>query len=1143
MKGPLDRIAHALQITVAGTQLWVQFLYICRALTCNILIVITVNLVTAATTTTAFVPAPIQHQSYTSHSTFSSLRSSSRNGIQDSREIRAGEDGYSVLRQPANWDVDEDPQFDVPDSLYDDKSNTYQQQQLDEEWWSVSRNNKQQAPLLGRGMGSLPTKESTQPSVQSERFNDRTNNSVSEELNLRQRSLDTLDFPRVLHELYQECSTVPAKRIIQQAMSVAPLSYSNNIDSSSSAAASAAVSLVDQPLIADTVQGSQERYQAVQEMEYLLLGGDASVRFNSADFTYSNRLGYKESLIGRPPPLGGIGFNLQALLAFATTQAKVLEGPELLEVLAILNALQNIQLWNEGLLRANQLDTNTIKFVQLTTIASEISVNATLQELLQTALDENGRLSGVTFPILGRLRARIRTHKTDIMSTLDNLLATPSMRSKLALESGGALYSQVGSSGRLVIPAEPKHAASIGIVHDTSRSGKTVFVEPHEIIGQTNELRQTEAELRTEEARIWRSLTEQILVQRDVLEQSVKAVGQLDLVLARSLLGRKLYGTVPIVREEGVIVLRDAKHPVLILRGIENVVGSDIDLGSGKNQGLVLTGPNAGGKTVILKLLGLLALMARSGIPVPAQSATVSHWDSYHDNIHTKNINDDIHNENDGKNMMYHPRVDFFNPVLADIGDLQSVGGDLSTFSGHMLVCREVLNNSGRNALVLMDELGSGTDPNQGVAIAQALLEAVIETGARVAITTHYIQLKQLATSDDRFSVGGMQFVNGRPTYKLLPGTVGESFALAVAERLGLPQQVLDRANELLDSETRQMGDLICEMEDQKMLMDQQAYELEQKHKEMAAMELKMKEEKIRLEKKQLDARRLEARKFAKLLEEKEAILEDVLEKLKKDPTRRVVAKSWDDIRFVKREALVEAENVPSVVARKQKVAATIEEVSAELVPISEMREKPDLQVGDTLYVCKQGPLFAKEATVTKTMGHRVEVKVNNMTVILKLSQVAMSTGNPIPTEWLDNGMTNESDRLVVKVVSRSKAAERAIAAEGTVKRSGTGTTTVTGIVPSVPSSSSLPTIRTQSNTIDVRGCNLMEAQSKIKDKFSAALLSGRRVVYILHGHGAGGVLKSKLRGWLKTEQQLVQRYGAADMLDGGDAFTRVELR
>jgi len=158
-------------------------------------------------------------------------------------------------------------------------------------------------------------------------------------------------------------------------------------------------------------------------------------------------------------------------------------------------------------------------------------------------------------------------------------------------------------------------------------------------------------------------------------------------------------------------------------------------LGKDRNQGLILTGPNSGGKTVILKLLGLYAFMVRDGIPIPSKPNEPA-------------------------------RVDFFTPVLADIGDLQSTEQDFSTFSGHMLVCREVLNNAGENALVLMDELGSGTDPNQGVAIARALLEALLDRGCRVAITTHYLELKQLASTDDRFAVAGMQFVGGRPTYK-----------------------------------------------------------------------------------------------------------------------------------------------------------------------------------------------------------------------------------------------------------------------------------------------------------------------------------------------------------------------------------------
>lgn len=1013
--------------------------------------------------------------------------------------IRAGSDGYSVLRQPANWDLDRDPEFAVPE-LLKDSSDGNRLVQLDEEWWSMSNSKAAAAssPLKSNNIQPKPQQRRVIAEVEME-----------EEPDLVQRTLDTLDFPRVLKALYNECTTVPAKRIVQDAMTSTDSDdhkekrkkrWKGKIPVESERAY--------QPLTADSVEGSQERYKAVQEMECLLQGGNGRVRINETAY-YRNRLGYKETLGFVPPPLAGNGFNLEIILDQAAVQARVLEGPDILEVSDMLDTLENIMLWNEALQRVEDLD-----FVELSAIASCITVNTTLQDLLHKAFDKDGRLSGTTFPTIGRLRARVRSLKADIMGTLDGLLAVPSIKSKLSLESGGPVYSEV-QGGRLVIPVDRKYASSVGIVHDTSRSGKTVYVEPNEIIGPTNELRQSEGELRAEEARVWRSLTEQIINNRVALETAVAAVGQLDLVLARLMLGRKISGSVPLVRDEGVMDLRNARHPVLLLRGVDDVVGSDIALGSGRNQGMVLTGPNAGGKTVILKLLGLMALMARSGIPVPADSAQ--------------------HNVNDDEIPFYQPRVDFFSPVLADIGDLQSVGGDLSTFSGHMLVCREVLNNSGRNALVLMDELGSGTDPNQGVAIAQALLEAVIETGARVAITTHYMQLKQLAASDDRFSVAGMQFVNGRPTYKLLPGTVGESFALAVAERLGLPQAVLRRANELLDSETRQMGDLIREMEDQKALVDQQVEELERKRKEMASMELSMKEERIRLENKQLSARRDEARKFAKMLEEKEAILEDILEKLKADPSRRIVAKSWDDIKFVKRDALNEAENVPSVMARKQKVAAAMEEASADLIPIAEMREKPELKEGDKVIICQQGSMFGREASVIKALDTRVEVKVNNINVSFKFTQVAIATGNAVSIPHLFQPVGGGAPRKS----SRSRAVEQALAAEGNTRvlQQPKGENTMEG------KASSGVTMRTESNTVDVRGCNLSEAQEKVRDKFSSCLMGGRSVVYILHGHGTGGVLKSKIRAWLNSEKMLVKQFGPADRSDGGDAFTRVDLR
>jgi dsDNA-specific endonuclease/ATPase MutS2 len=293
-----------------------------------------------------------------------------------------------------------------------------------------------------------------------------------------------------------------------------------------------------------------------------------------------------------------------------------------------------------------------------------------------------------------------------------------------------------------------------------------------------------------------------------------------------------------------------------------------------------------------------------------------------------------------------------------------------------------------------------------------------------------------------------------------------------------------------------------------------------------------MKEQQIKLEKKQLNARRDEARKFAEKLEENERVLEEVLEKLKFNPSRRIVAKSWDDIKFVKRDALNEAENVPSVIARRQQTAAAAVEASGDLVPIAEMREKPDLNEGDTLIVCKPGPLFGREAVITKQLGSRVEVRVNNMNVGLKLKEVALPNK---AFKWTPTKSTTEKPK------STATAAEKAIKAEGSSNNWQASRKPT--IIADKPAASSSSEMRTQSNTIDVRGCYFEEAKDKAKEKFSTCLMGGRKVVYILHGYGTTGVLRTKIRNWLKSERQLVKSWKAADTADGGDSFSRVELR
>jgi len=1041
------------------------------------------------------------------------------------------------MRQPLQrdtWDSSKDPTFKAPRKFDDDDNTNGDTKNSD--WWlskQQQQQQQQQQQLQNRRRGrndDFPSSDYFSTGTVSTGSSSPQPLTEDQKLDLFQRSSDTLDFPMILAALRTQCFTIPAKEMVDEALDQTQEKQLKRNRNAQNGNAKGFKQFRVESLIAETAQEVRERYQAVFEMQRLL-DSDGVTKTNLGGAYYKNRRGIQVTIgRGNPPPLDGISFDLESILQICSEQGEVLEGPEILEISTMMNAMEDIQLWSRSLEyiveeseTSDGESSSSNMFVEIPRIVQGIELNTTLQDLLEDAFDQQGRLSGKTFPVLGELRAKVRTLKADILQTLDSIVQLPSIKSKLAMESGGPLYSEVASNngsngGRLVLPIDPKYASQLGIVHDSSRSGKTVYVEPSEIVGPTNELRQIEHELEAEEARVWRSLTEQVWNNQYDLRKSVQAVAQLDLIVARCKLGQRIRGVIPIVQDEGVISLRDAKHPVLLLRKLEKVVGSDISLGADGNQGLVLTGPNAGGKTVILKLLGLLALMSRSGIPIPA-----------------------AHGDLNGE---YQPRVDFFNPVLADIGDIQSVDSDLSTFSGHMLVCREVLALAQTgNALVLMDELGSGTDPNQGVAIAQALLEALMETGCRVAITTHYMELKQLASSDDRFSVAGMQFVGNRPTYKLLPGVVGESYALAVAERLELPQSVLDRANDLLDSETRQMGDLIRDLEEQKLVIDQQVLEIEERKKEIAAMEFRMKENKIKLEKRMLTARRDEARKFAKKLEEKEQILEDVLDKLKSDPSRKLITKSWEDIKFVKRDAINEAENVPSVLRKKERAASELKKAVEELVPLAEIRGRQLLNEGDKLKVCKTGNLFGREAIVIKDNGKQIQVKVSGISMMFKHTQLSMETGGDQSKPGNVNANANANANAKANSTTRggraqssrsSKAVQLALKSEGRDMRN-------TKQVVEKKATSSI-SIRTEGNTVDVRGFNVEDAQSKVTDKISQCLMNRQKTVYVLHGHGSGGVLKSNLRNWLKREKRLVKKWAPADSLDGGDAFTKVEL-
>ena len=368
-----------------------------------------------------------------------------------------------------------------------------------------------------------------------------------------------------------------------------------------------------------------------------------------------------------------------------------------------------------------------------------------------------------------------------------------------------------------------------------------------------------------------------------------------------------------------------AKHPVLILRGI-NPKGNDINLDA-NSCSLVISGPNAGGKTIVLKTAGLFGLMVAHSIPLSAKRGS---------------------------------RFDLMR-VMADIGDMQTVEGDLSTFSGHLVVCREMLRTAqlpGPTSLVLLDEIGTGTDPAQGAALAQAVLEELVDSGCRVIVTTHYQRVKELAAGNERFKVAAMEFVDNKPTYQLRMGSVGESYALETARRMELPERVLDRANLLLDDETRRLLALQQKLEEEIERARLKQTELEEEIASLESREQEIEEEKRALEIEIAKLREGKTDEFLVELRSRERELETMMRRVDEimsvasNSTKAERTKALEEVKTTVKSVRMEVE--------KEVVEQVAEDIATPLVPGEPIEE------GTVLIVLEKGMLTVVVSIIFK---------------------------------------------------------------------------------------------------------------------------------------------------------------------------------
>ena len=465
---------------------------------------------------------------------------------------------------------------------------------------------------------------------------------------------------------------------------------------------------------------------------------------------------------------------------------------ELMDVSSVLHNIRSVKDWRK---RCEGESTS------LDPLFEVLTPNRELENTIDNAVLSEEELADSASAELASLRRKINQAKLRVRERLDQLIKSPT-QSKYLQE---ALVTQ--RDGRFVVPVKSEYRSEIkGLVHDTSSSGATLFIEPMAVVEANNEIRVLQAKEKQEVDRIIMELSVKVGEFAESIIYSYRSLVEIDLYFAKASLAYKMKATVPNILQTGEIDLKRARHPLI---DPEKVVPIDVNLGKDFNT-LVITGPNTGGKTVTLKTMGLLTLMAMCGLMLPvAENSSIS----------------------------------VYKKVLVDIGDEQSIEQSLSTFSAHMTNIVSIIEEADSDSLVLIDELGSGTDPVEGAALAISIMERLAMYGAKVGATTHYAEIKEYALQTPGVCNASCEFdvETLKPTYRLLIGIPGKSNAFAISQRLGLPEEIIEAAKRNISAEKTRFEDVLSQL-------DQTRQELEKEKEEVDRLRAEQLESKRNLE-------------------------------------------------------------------------------------------------------------------------------------------------------------------------------------------------------------------------------------------------------------------------------------------------------
>lgn len=598
--------------------------------------------------------------------------------------------------------------------------------------------------------------------------------------------------------------------------------------------------------------------------------------------------------------------------------------------------------------------------------------------------------------------------------------------------------------GRYVVPVKAEHRAKInGIVHDQSSSGATLFIEPQIIVDLNNKLRELELKEEAEIARILLELSGKVAEHYHELKNNQKILADLDYIFAKGRLSQMMAGEEPEISEDGKLEIKEGRHPLIDKK---KVVPINVYIG-GDFSTLVITGPNTGGKTVTLKTIGLLSMMVQSGLHIPAASTS---------------------------------KMTIFEDIFADIGDEQSIEQSLSTFSSHMKNTVEFIDKAYSGTLVLLDELGAGTDPTEGAALAIAILEKLKTQGAYTVATTHYNELKKYAISTEGVENASMEFnvETLSPTYRLSIGVPGKSNAFEISKKLGLPGVIIERANQLLERGDIEFEDVLSKIEADKKKAESERMFAESSSLEAKKLieELKRKEELLaKHEREILSKAKEEAREIIKEAKETATDVQKELKKLSKIDSLGERTKKLEESRRKLKDS--EGKYADGISRMNNENPAT----------------KDDIKVGDKIKVITLDQM-GEVISLPDEKGD-VQIKVGAMKIFINLEDL-MVVDQP--------KKTNKSGKIRSSGLLSSKA-------------------------------------KSISTSINVIGQNLDDATDNVLKYLDDAYMAGLKEVTIIHGRGAG-ILQSGLRQMLNKNKQVAShRRGKFD--EGGDGVTVVKFK